>query len=340
MISLPAPTDVARLLARLGDEERRLERSLVALEDRLRRFLDLERPAYERWRKLEFGPLVVTLEELSAELRLRRVSAERVTDLVERHGLDPREALHVVTTSSPQASRVRRRERECDEIDARRRVRLERKRAARRETARAKRDAVRDAERAAPAVASDRGPARQRLVRLYRGLARRLHPDSPEALRSLAPERRRSIWAEVQAAYAAASLERLLAVSAWIDAASEGGPTTDAASEGRSTAGAAALEGAMPGTPRPALLTLAERFARLRALRRSRRSLEGQIARLEADPAWGFGTRRAGAARAAKQRARAAIEGEIARVRRALEDLEQFFASIGKPRPPSSARTR
>jgi hypothetical protein len=330
MISLPAPTDVARLASRLADEERQLEASLAALEDRLRRLADLERPAYEIWRNLEFGPLLATLEELRAELRLRHIVADRVSDLVERQGLDPREALHVATMSSPEGSRVRRREQERDEVDARRRARLERKRAARREAARAKRQAGRlDARSDATVAANERAPERQRLVRLYRGLARRLHPDSPDALRSLAPERRGSIWAEVQAAYGAGSLERLLALSAWIDAATAGDPAADAPA-------------ADPAShmPRPTLLSLAERFARLRALRRSHRSLEAQLARLESDPAWGFVARRASADRAAKQRARAAIEGEIARVREALEELAQFLASIGRPRPPSSARGR
>jgi hypothetical protein len=56
------PSDARLLAERLAAEERELAEQLAALEARVRRFADVERPAYEGWRHLAFGPLLASLQ--------------------------------------------------------------------------------------------------------------------------------------------------------------------------------------------------------------------------------------------------------------------------------------
>ena len=322
-MKLPVPVDARRLRARLAVEERELLERLAALEARVRRFADVERPAYESWRRLEFGPLLATLQEVSDELRLRSVLADRLQVLVEREGLDPREALH---RAQHPAARATRGGFDPDEVEARRRAKLERKRAQRRDAKRDQRAAGRKAESGAPAAGASARPAR--VVDLYRALARRIHPDSPSALRGIASERLGALWADVQDAYESASLERLLAISAWVE------------SLGEADGNAPPLHGSSGASARSPLLSLSERHERLRALRRSCRALERDLDALRSDPAWEFAEQqRHGRSRLAR-RTRDAIEQEIDRVRRALAEVEELFAAIGSPRPPRPRRRR
>jgi hypothetical protein len=321
--TLPVPSDVRLLRARLAGEERGLLEKLAGLESSIRRFEDVERPAYATWRRLEFGPLLATLEDLADELRARRATAERVADLVDRDGLHPREALHVVLHPSPCDPRSRREHADRDEVEARRRARLERKRAERRE---AKRAATQPAAAVASGAAARGSRTRARVVGLYRGLARRLHPDSHNLIRALAPDRRAAIWLEVQGAYVTGSLDRLLAISTWIEASGE-----ECAADGSFVPGLA-------GSSR--LSSLSERYDRLRALRRSCQAVERRLAEIAADPAWDFAASRPHTRRKKAQQARRAIEEETHRVRRELEEIAGFFDSIGRPRPPRSARGR
>jgi hypothetical protein len=64
------------------------------------------------------------------------------------------------------------------------------------------------------------------------------------------------------------------------------------------------------------------------------------LAQLERDPAWAFvdapGKRR----RQLEKDVARDIDDELARVRAAAADLDDFFASIGSPRPPRSGRKR
>lgn len=326
---LPVPSDARRLAARLAVEERELVEQLAALEERVRRFADVERPAYESWRRLQFGPLLASLQELSDELRLRSLLAHRVSDLIDRDGLDPREALHHVL--HPGGAPVRGGH-DPDEVEARRRAKLERKRAQRKEAKRAQRQSARDAEpqRASePASGASAGSAR--VVDLYRALARRIHPDSPSALRSIAPERLGALWADVQGAYESRSLERLLALAAWVETL--GGVTAEQpGAEGRGPGEHTAARG------HDALLSFSERFGRLRVLRRSCRALERDIERLQDDPAWDFVAARERSGGTRSRRTRDAIEAEIARLRGALDEVEEFFAAIGSPRRPRRRR--
>lgn len=327
--NLPVPSDAQQLRARLAVEERDLVDRLAALEARVRRFADVERPAFASWRRLEFGPLLATLQELSDELRMRSVLADRLSTLVEQHGLHPREALHHLTQPEPRRARPADGTFDPDEVAARRRAKLERKRAERRAAKREKRAADRPSQpQASGAAAASAGTRPGRVVDLYRALARRIHPDSPSALRTLDPVRLGALWTDVQDAYEAGSLERLLAISAWVETLADAG-AGDAAHAERFAAGA---------TERGALLSFSERYERLRGLRRAQRALERQLTELRADPAWAFAEQRAAARRKLARQARAAIDEDIARVRGALQELDEFFAAIGSPRPPRRGR--
>ena len=326
-LRLPVVVDLLQLLRRLAIEEDEQRRDLARLEDCLRRFEDVERPAYESWLRLELGPGLTRLEELSAELRARQMTAERVSELVEYEGLPPREALYRVRHAPPASEARAQVDARREEIEARRRAKLERKRAQRKQARRGQRAT-------GATVGGGAGPgtvgeaSRARLVEIYRGLARRLHPDSPTALRGLEPTRIRTIWAEVQAGYAARSLERLLALSAWLETI----PMTEA--------GASATKSLGPPASRVHLLSFAERRERLRMLQRSCRALERHLTELTREPAWGFASAPVGSRRRLKKAAARRLEIELAQVGAALKEVVAFLASIGSPRPPRSTRGR
>lgn len=333
-MKLPVPSDARALAERLATEERDLVARLATLEARVRRFADVERPAYASWRRLEFGPLLATLQELSDELRMRGILASRVQDLVERDGLHPREALFMVEHPDAWPTRAAVGGFDPDEVEARRRAKRDRKRAERREAKRAKQAAERAPDDAGRGDGPSGGASRPaRIVHLYRALARRIHPDSPAALRAVAPDRLGALWTDVQDAYESGSLDRLLAIAAWVEtlgAAEEGAPAPHVASPGT------AAHEATPGT----LLSFSERYDRLRALRRSVRTLERDLAALQDDPAWEFGQQRRDALRRVARRTRDALDGDVERVRRGLAELDEFFRSIGPPRAPRFARRR
>ncbi|MCC6848599.1 MAG: hypothetical protein IT294_08870 [Deltaproteobacteria bacterium] len=340
-MTLPVPADLPRLLRRLAREEGAERRELARLEARLRRFEDVERPAYDAWIRCELGPAVAEVEELAGALRARRMLAERVTELVEEGGLHPREALWAVREAAadeaPRAGgRAERATRECEEVEARRRAKRERKRAARQRMARERRAAGRKgAARGVPvgtgADGAGGGEAARRLVAVYRALARSLHPDSPCVVRALAPAQLRAVWAEVQAAYALRSLERLLALGAWLEAVAEGGLD----------AGAELGEGRDAPSPRPGgFLSLAERHERLRALRRAARTLDRRLGELVEEPAWAFPTATPQARRTLRQGAARRLASERDALRVALAAVDEFLDGIGPPRPPRVRRAR
>ena len=325
-MTLPVLSDLQQVLRRLVVEEHDRQRDLARLEDRVRRFEDLERPAYDTWRRLQFGPVLSSLDELYDELRARRLVAQRVMDLVDNNGLRPREALYVATNPQPPGAPDRPTDSEQDEVAARRRAKLDRKRAERKRVTRERRAASQGTQRA-PTGSSTAGEAAQaQISRLYRALARRLHPDSPTAIRSLAPGRVRTIWAEVQAAYARRSVDRLLAIAAWVESVTAAGSSESAA--GEPTADPAGV----------GMLTLAERYARLRALARSCGALERRIAHLEGAPAWGFEPTRV--RRAFQETVSRALAAELAEARAAVQAVEDFLASIGSPQRPTQRRNR
>ena len=66
---LPVVADLGALLERLATEERARRAELAALEERLRRFEDVERPAYTEWLRLTLGPVLTALEARYEELR-------------------------------------------------------------------------------------------------------------------------------------------------------------------------------------------------------------------------------------------------------------------------------
>jgi len=253
-----------------------------------------------------------------------------VNELVERQGLHPREALYVVTTSGTDTDSGTSSGWDPDEVEARRRAKLERKRMERRQAKRARSGAAGTPPVATPG--SERAPhterRRTRIVRLYRALARQLHPDSPTVLRSLTATRMRQIWTEVQTAYEALDLDRLLGLSAWLD--------TMAASGTVPGSGEPALADESP----PPLLSLDERHQRLRALRRACRALERRLARLETDPAWNFAHMPERRRRTLRVEAAAELDRRVAQLHELAQTLDDFFASIGSPRRPRDGRRR
>lgn len=331
-VKLPVVVDVRQVLRRLAREETSERTELARLEARLRRYEDLERPAYEAWLRLELGPAVMRVEELAIALRSRQILAARVSELVELDGLHAREALWVIqeaASGSEHDSGSRRRgpaTEDPDAVDARRRAKRDRKRAERKQAAR-----ERKATAAGGAATAESGgePSRKRLVGLYRDLARSLHPDSPHVLRDLPPARLRSIWAEVQAAYAIRSLERLLALATWVE--------TVAATGVDATSGDAASEARGPEAP---TLSLSERHDRLRALRRASRTLDRRLATLAAEPAWDFEGAEPPARRKLKQAAARRLASEAAEMAAALQVVDDFLDAIGPPRPPRGVRRR
>ncbi len=319
--TLPVVVDLRQALRRLALEENDCRSALVRLEARLRQFEDVERPAYTSWVRVELGPVVTRVEEATAALRAQSFLAARVDELVAVHGLHPREALHAAREGGAL-------DEERDAVAARRQAKLDRKRAERKQAKRARRAGAAPQDGSAN-PGSPVGAAR--VVTLYRGLARRLHPDSPTAVRALAPARLRTVWAEVQAAYAARNLERLLALSAWLETeAAAGGDGGDAGVDGS----AAGLDGSA-GAP---LVSLGERHVRLRALRGACRALERRLADLASDPAWGFPEVSAAVRRTLKQAAAERLAAELDEVSRALRAVEDFIAAIGPARPPGTGR--
>lgn len=300
-MQLPVPSDATALLARLRADEREVRAVLAALEEQLRRFEDVERPAYTRWLRLELGPELAALDRRRQELRARQATVWRVQELVERAGWDAREALHVVLR--PEDAATRRDRMDPDVVDARRRAKRERKRTDRK--------AARRAQRAAIPARDGRGPtARARCVDVYRAIARRLHPDSPDLARGLDPDRLQALWTDAHSAWVSSDLDRLLAIATWLDAA-----------------------GALDAPPIVAA-SLGERVERLRRLARATRALERRIAALATDPAWGFS--RCTPRNRHRLRADAArtLDGELRRLDAALAEAAALLDAIGSPRRP------
>jgi hypothetical protein len=317
-VTLPVVADLPRLLRGLAREEETERRGLARLEARVRRYEDVESPAYQAWLRLAHGPLVTRIDELAAELRARQMLAERVTELVEDEGLHPREALWVVREAKPTRAARSDDAPKPDEIAARRRAKLERKRAARRH---AKRERKHGGDTRTSATPPTEETSRRRLLGLYRALARSLHPDSPTVVRTLATERLRAVWSEVQAAYAVRSLERLLALATWLETVRAAGDDATAAA-----------------SPDGSFLSLAERHERLRALRRAARALERKLADLTREPAWEFAEASPAERRKLDRVAARRLTGERDAMAAALAAVDAFLDGIGPARPPRAVR--
>jgi hypothetical protein len=327
---LPVLSDVKALRLRLEREEQQLLRSLSEGEGMLRRFEELDRPAYETWLRLEFGPKLSWIEEILASIRVKQLLIQRIQGLTEDHGFHPREALHLASAdleavpaeadatpgAQTRADFKDSRPWDSDEIEARRRAKLEAKREARRETKRQQKIEKNREKQTSARAPGDSGilpndgiPSQRKRVNLYRRLARRLHPDSPGVTSTETTQR---LWLEVQAAYDAGDDERLLAVAAWLGA--------DSHDEN--------------GAPSELALTLSERMERLRMLTRSATRLAKELEKRSSHPAWAF-TDRQSELRPLRRNAAREIDGELARLQDTLSSLEDFIDSIGPPRAPS-----
>jgi len=335
---LPVPVDLASVLARLAAEESSLRARLVALETRLRALEDVERPAYARWLRLALGPTLAALDARRDELHARQTMAWRVYEL-ERDGWPAREALYLAL--HPEEMPVRRDRMDEGEVEARRRAKLERKRAERKAAKRARREAE-----AGPRAAGGRGEEadeqgraggpeggrnvegahaggasrtgvpspRTRLVGIYRAVARRLHPDSPDVLRGHDPARLKTLWHDAQSAYVARDVERLLAIATWLDTeAGAGGPPV------------------LPSSP-------AERSSRIRGLGRAVRSLERRLAEQSSDPAWDFTRRSTRERDRLLAEAARRLDDEGRRLDALRADVDAVLDAIGSPRRPRPRR--
>lgn len=304
-VTLPVASDLPTLLMRLRAEERTRQAELAGLEAQLRQFEDVERPAYARWLRRELGPTLVVLEARQEELRARRATAQRVMALADLEGWHPREALYVVLHPHDDAP-PRRDRMDPDEVAARRRAKVERKRADRKAARRARQDP----DVSVPGSVPSSDATRARRVAVYRDVARRLHPDSPTVVRFLDPSRVKALWVEATVAYGAGDLDRLLSIATWLDASED--------------------VSASPIVPS----SLSERYERLRALGRSTRAIERRIAALGADPAWEFSHRSGRDLRRLRTDAAQMLDDEIDGIDAALREIAALFDEIGSPRPP------
>jgi hypothetical protein len=339
MSRFPVLVDMDALLARLTREEGELMRTLASLEERIRQFEGVERPAFDEWLRIELGPRFSAFEELIEQLRLKEFLARRTAELVNQEGYHPREALYLATAQvEPTASqegaqdfheseadpvgsgpkRSGQSSWDPDEVEARRSAKREAKRDARRSAKREARgrqgaDGANGAHGASSALGASAESARRKLVAVYRSLARRLHPDSPVAIGG---DRGRKLWLEVQVAYEAGQLERLLAVAAWIEEAAPAG------------VGEPLSSGRKPGA------SFSERYERLRSFRKAHAKLQGDLELFSTHPAWGFGSARGSDRRKLLKRAARELDEEMARAQNAFAELDDFLTTIGKPRAP------
>jgi len=304
----PIPVDLQSLLERLAREDQRLMHRLAELEDRIRKFEDFERPSYDEWIRLELGPQLMTLEELHQRIYERRILAQRVNDLIEGEGMHPREALYIALGkgADPRTEKKTKSKSEGawdeDEIEARRRAKIEAKRAARRQDKKEQKEIKKEGRLA---------PLKGGLVSLYRALARRLHPDSAHLVQGLPAYRVLSLWMEVQTAYDSGNSERLLAITAWLSE----NTNEDLSSESPSS-------------------SFSERYEKIRSMKKSISRLEEKVSQLGTHPAWKFGDVRSSARRKIRQRAARELEDELARTQEVMDLLDDFIESIGPPRPP------
>jgi hypothetical protein len=280
--------------------DRELATLLASLEDRIRNFETGDKPAYENWLRVELGPFFSVLDELAEKIHARRILAHRVNSLVQNEGLHPREALFLAMNGNEtEEASPKKNGFDAEEIEARRRAKIESKRARRRaEKKEAKREKVREEEK----------PTKNRLVSIYRSLARMLHPDSPLAEKN---PRALSLWYEVQAAYDGGNLDRLLSISAWLSSKGE----------------------------RPQeVLTTNERMERIRAMKRSIVKLETTLKNLSLHVAWQFRKKLGNEKKKLRKRAARELEEEVARTQEVLDMLEDFIDSIGPAKEPSKKK--
>lgn len=323
MSRLPIPTHLPDLLKRLAHQEQELARKLAELEDQVRAFEDQDRPAYESWLRLEFGPQLSVLEELYERIRVKRILVSRVEELIENQKLHPREALYVAMglgtkPSTGKSKNEGGKQWDAEEIEARRRAKKEAKREKRKQDQKQKRiEQERSRTNARDDDASHPSPTpkkpddrRKKLVSLYRALARKLHPDTADSTNTHDAQRNHKLWLEVQEAYDTSNYERLLAVATWLEAKAEN-----------------AEESALPS------LSIADRFERLRAMGVSRYKLQKNLAQLSKHPGWKF-TQPGAQRKKLRQKAARELEDEIAGVQEALDAYDEFIESIGTPRPP------
>jgi hypothetical protein len=318
------------LLRRLSHEEKIWLDRLATLEGRIRQFEDFEHPAYQAWIRLQLGPQFTVLEEVYQSIYERRILIQKVQRWVESGKMSPREALYTAMAkksedippendpsdgashSSSGPSYSSKGKWSSEEIEARRQAKREAKREARRQ---AKNEEQAKKQNTDIERHEKLDEQRQKIVKLYRGLARKLHPDSPISIQGVSASRMRSLWLEVQSAYHAGNIERLFALSTWLGANS-----------GHEDVGLMDV---------PAL-SLSQRFERIRVLEKSCVRLEKKVHQLCSHPAWEFNctssSSRLSLRRKLRKRAERELNDEISQAQQILGELEDFIDSIGRRR--------
>ena len=352
--------DAAVFKRRLAQEEKRLLGQLAELEGQLRAFEDEDRPAYERWLRMELGPGLSALEELYQQIRERRGLALRVEELRVTQRLHAREALYVAlglgrkaaardpngdpdhradgnsddeldgdSSASPHGHDPResahgklgkRLDWSEEEIEARRRATREAKRAARKES---KRESKRDAGSSGKASSADSGPAEPGSGR-PEPARRRLVTLYRNLARRLHPDSPLAIASE-------------RAPGLWLEVQ---GAYDDGNYE-RLLAVSAWLSqrGMDPEARLPQNeASLSERHEQLRALGRSCTRLGKQIEKLAQDAAWKFALRVGTVRKKIRQRAARQLGEELSQAQGALAQIEDFLEEIGPPRPPRPSK--
>ncbi len=304
MPTLPLSLDQDLLIQRILARERELRTHLTQLEQSLQNFEEVERRTYESWLRLEFGPKYADLESIYEEIRVRKILAQRVQELVESRGFHPREALYVATSATDPAEVA------DEEFTSRRRAKQEAKRASRRE---ARRERINEKATPSPFVAK----TREHLVSIYRRVARKLHPDSPLASKEISPQKALGLWHDVQFAYQAGNYERLLAIAVWLE--SQGGPRLEPQ--------------AGPGTQ-----SFSERLSRIRSLEKSCLKPERRMEELRSHPAWEFSSLGGALRKKLRKKIARDVEEEFSHANDVLTALEDLIASIGPPRQPKIRR--
>jgi len=307
--------DSDKLRERHREERRALLQEIAELGARLRKHELEERPSYEAWVAGELSEGREALLRAEGELlRLRRL-VDEVERAMREHGLGVRQAYARVLERLRRAERdpgfrerEARREEEEARRDAEKRARREARREERRERQKARKAAkgpgADSGEGRSGTGAPNPGPAPEAEARrLYRVLARKLHPDAIGEVDS----RARDLWLEVQAAWSSRDGGRLRALLALVD------------SDELATA-----------SPHPRRSpSMAELGRELRALKRARDRLRAAVAEASSHPAWGF--LQPGGRKKARRRAAQALERDLEQVQEAVSALEDFVESWGSP---------
>jgi hypothetical protein len=260
--------------SRLQKEEQKWATRLAELENLIRTFEDSDQPAYSIWIRTILGPKLQEQKELIERIHERRAFA--------REKLEP----EVVKEHADR-----------EQVEQRRRAKIENKRADRKAQKKEQKDSKRR---------ESISGLREQVVAIYRLLVRKLHPDSHDRVTTLLEKQMSTIWQEVQNAYEKENLEQLISISAWLDSQTK------------------------EVTPIPTS-SFSQQSERIQLLRRSCARTEKRIEQLRESPAWGFSPESdAKTLRKLRQTAAQELDEEIIYMRNLLVELEEFIRGLAR----------